>query len=82
MADLRPSSQWIVPAGVSTGVVIRPLYLVESSPGVWELDDEGPAEGVLVETDSGVYELDDDETVTPDLRVLLQTGSGIAYHST
>lgn len=79
MSDLRPSSQWIVPAGTSTGATIRQLYLVESSPNVWELDDEGPAEGVFVETSTNVFEIDDDPDADGGMRIIQQMGSGVIY---
>lgn len=80
--SIRPSSQWIVPAGVSTGATIREVYLDETSADVWEANDEAPAEGVFVETSTDVYEIDDDPTVEGALRVIQQMGSGDVFLST
>jgi hypothetical protein len=81
MAILRPSSQWIVPAGTSTGATVRQLFLVESG-GVWQLDDAGPADGVFVESSAGVYEIDDDPNAAGALRIIQQVGNGNIYLST
>lgn len=82
MPGLRPSSQWITPAATSTGVTIRPLYLVETSADVWELDGAPPATGVPVETTTDVYEIDDDPAVAGALRIIQQAGNGDIYLTT
>lgn len=77
MGILRPSSQWLVPSGASTGAAIS-IGVLRLIDGEWVLDTDPTAEadGYLLDVD-GEPVIDD--TVTSGQRVFLISGDIVSY---